>query len=121
MKSLVIILITLLFTNFAHAEMTIWKKNELTQEYISSLTKDQCVEKTISSLKTGNQSEKYLKNLAGISGDCVDWAKGTEEQFCRTYAEKHIGEVCSANVLKARQCILIHTMYLSSCYTKKYK
>jgi hypothetical protein len=112
---------SLLLSFFVNSAESGWKQAELTQSYMQNLTKDQCVAKTIASLKVDDSSEEYIKVLAGISGDCITYAKGTEEQFCKTYTEKYVKGVCSLNILDARDCLLIHVMHQSNCFTKKYK
>lgn len=119
-SKITVMLISLFFISFAHAEATGWKQSEVTQGFMEGLTKDQCVEKTVASLMVDNPSEDYLETLAGISGDCVTWAKGSEEQFCKTYVEKYVRGFCSVNAMDARDCVLVHVMHQSSCFTKKY-
>ena len=115
------ILLLLIFVSTILANETAWKQIELTQKFMSSLTKDQCVLKTISSLKVDNPSEKYIKILAGITGDCVTLASGNIESWCKSYSKNYIRNICSKNILDARDCTLIHVMYISSCFVPKYQ
>ncbi len=115
------IMLLLIFVQSIFANETAWKREELTQKFMSSLTKDQCVLKTISSLKVDNSSEENIKTLAGITGDCVTWASGNIDTWCKSYSKNFIRNVCSKNILDARDCTLIHVMYISSCFVPKYQ
>ena len=116
----IVFLIFMVF-QMAHANETAWKQSELTQGFMESLTKDQCVLKTISSLKVDNPSEMYIQTLAGITGDCVTWASGEMNVFCKSYSKSYIRKICSTNTLDARDCVLIHIIYQQSCFIPKYK
>jgi len=115
------IILLLIFVQTIFANETAWKQAELTQKFMSSLTKDQCVLKTISSLKVDNPSEEYIKTLAGITGDCVTWASGNIDVWCKSYSKNYIRNICSKNILDARDCTLIHVMYENSCFVPKYQ
>lgn len=115
-----IFVFTFMVFQIAHANKTEWKQVELTQSFMESITKDQCVIKTISSLKVDNQSETYIKTLAGITGDCVTWASGEMNTFCKSYSANYIRNICSTNTLDARDCVLIHIIHLQSCFSPKY-
>ena len=120
-SKLTIIIPLIILSQMTFAVEAPWKQSELTQEFMEKLSKDQCIEKTVVSLKNNSNSEEYMKTLAGISGDCITWAKGTEAEFCKSYAQKYIRNVCSVNALDARSCVLINVMYENTCFTAKYK
>lgn len=98
-----------------------WLQSELTENYMRSLTKDQCIEKTIASLKSKGPDLANLKTLAGITGDCVEWAQGTKKEFCKSFKQNYIKRVCSTNVLDARDCLVLHTSYEITCLEPKFK
>ena len=119
-----IIVSSVLLSFLAHSSALGWKQDELTESFMQNLTKDQCMAKTVASLKADDLNEFSQKRwiaLSGISGDCITWAKGSEEQFCKTYFKKHIMSACYANVLDARDCSLIHLISQMTCFTDKYK
>jgi hypothetical protein len=85
-----------------------WRPDQLTEPFMRSLTKAQCMAKTVASLKAGCSSDGCLKSLGAITGDCVTWAKGDMESFCATYDRNYIARYCGSNDLDARRCLLIH-------------
>ena len=119
-----IIVSSVLLSFLAYSSTSGWKQDELTQSFMQNLTKDQCMAKTVASLKADDLNEFSQKRwiaLSGISGDCITWAKGSEEQFCKTYYKRHVTPVCISNVLDARDCALIHIISQFTCFTDKYK
>jgi hypothetical protein len=77
-----------------------WTQDELTEEYMRSLTKDQCMEKTISYLEACS-SDQCLKNAAGISGDCIEFSEGNNEEFCSDYDSRYRQEYCGKDASSA--------------------
>ncbi|MNC16297.1 hypothetical protein D3C81_1132960 [compost metagenome] len=92
-----------------------WAKADLSELYMRELSKHQCMEKTIASLKSGCTSDQCLKTLAGISGDCITWAKGDAMEFCTSYRQAYISRYCATNELDARSCILLHIAEPKDC------
>jgi hypothetical protein len=86
-----------------------WKQDELNEGFMRSLNKDQCMAKTVASLRSGCQSIECLKTLAGITGDCQTWAKGDPKEFCEGYSQKYLARYCLSNDLDARSCMLLHS------------
>ena len=86
-----------------------WKQDQLTESYMRSLTNHQCMLKTIASLQSGCSTEQCLKTQAGISGDCITWAKGDLVDFCNAFDREYIARYCATNELNARQCLVIHS------------
>ena len=74
-----------------------------------TLSKQQCMDKTIASLKAGCATDQCLKTLGGISGDCVTWATGDMQPFCKTYDQAYIAKYCASNELDARRCLVLHS------------
>jgi hypothetical protein len=62
-----------------------WQQEELNEKYMRTLSKQQCMDKTIASLKAGCSTDQCLKTLSGIAGDCITWAGGELQQFCKAY------------------------------------
>jgi hypothetical protein len=84
-----------------------WKQNELTEQFMRSLTKSQCMTKTVASLKSGCSSADCLKTVGGIVGDCVTWARGDLDPFCASYDREYIVSYCDTRELDAQQCALL--------------
>jgi hypothetical protein len=104
-----LLVVLLLFSlGIARAEPNEWKREELTEKFMRSLSKDQCMAKTVASLKVGCHTEDCLKTLSGITGDCVTWARGDSETFCKSYVENYLSRYCASNELDARRCIVLH-------------
>jgi 20S proteasome alpha/beta subunit len=117
----VFILVFLFLSNHAYSQDSEWIQSELTEGFMRSITKDQCIAKTVASLKQAGPDENLLKTFAGVTGDCVTWAKGTEKAFCESFKENYTRKLCSTNTLDARDCILLHTSYETTCMQPKYK
>lgn len=92
-----------------------WKQSELTEHFMRSLSKSQCMEKTISSLKSGCASEACLKTLGGISGDCTTWASGDLRDFCVSFDKEYLYKYCWTNKLDARSCMFLALGKAVSC------
>ena len=92
-----------------------WTQEELTEPFMRSMTKRECMDKTVASLKTGCSTDACLKQLAGISGDCVTWAAGDIKELCSLYDREYIGRYCANNDLDSRRCIVLHVAKPSSC------
>jgi hypothetical protein len=95
-----------------------WKQEELTESFMRSLSKDECMKKTIASLKAGCTTEACLKTLAGITGDCTTWASGDHDAFCSGYDREYIAKYCATNELDGRRCMLLHVGKSGSCKSK---
>ena len=93
----------------AQNDTTQWKQEELTEPFMRSLMKEQCMAKTVASLKAGCSTEECLKTVAGITGDCITWARGDIATFCASYARNYLARYCATNELDARRCIVLHT------------
>jgi len=68
----------------------VWKPEQLNESYMRSQSKHQCMEKTISTLKFYCKDAACVKNLSGIVGDCVNWASGTNAEFCLNYDKRYV-------------------------------
>jgi hypothetical protein len=85
-----------------------WAKNELNEQFMKALTKHQCMDKSVATMKSGCTSDSCLKGVSGIVGDCVTWATGDLAEFCTTYDQKYISKYCITNELDARRCTVLH-------------
>lgn len=95
-----------------------WKQAELTEEYMKALTKQQCMAKTIASLKTDCKSDACLKTLAGISGDCTTWGQGDYQEFCNSFDAAYLKRYCWSNDLDARSCMFLNIGKAVNCKQK---
>ena len=93
---------------FGQAQPKPWTQEQLNETYMRTLSKQQCMEKTIASLTAGCSTDQCLKTLGGISGDCITWATGELQQFCKTYDQAYIAKYCATNELDARRCLVLH-------------
>lgn len=111
MKRAIFILFALGMNPAVHAAdqgaQTQWIQMELTKDHMRGLTKRQCMEKTISTLKSGCTSDKCLTTVAGITGDCVSEARGSLPEFCESYDREYVTRLCASNELDARRCMVI--------------
>lgn len=94
-----------------------WKQEQLNETYMRSLSKDACMAKTINSLKACD-SELCIKTMAGVTGDCVAYASGEKESFCKNYEGKYIKEYCTSKHLSNSSCTLIYGFNKIYCESK---
>ena len=80
-----------------------WTQAELTEDFMRGLTKDQCVQKTISLLRTCD-TENCIRNMAGVLGDCVTFAGGDVGAFCETYQQTYVSPNCPDGELSPMSC-----------------
>lgn len=85
---------------------TAWVQSELNENYMRSITKNECMYKTMAFLKDCD-SDNCLKTMAGVTGDCVSWAQGSLEEFCTDYNKNFAEPYCSTGVLSERACKVI--------------
>lgn len=84
-----------------------WKKEELNENYMRSLSKNNCMSKTVQSLKKCNGDPKCITNFAGIVGDCVTWASGEKETFCENYNNNFLRSYCPSS-LDNKNCMFLY-------------
>jgi hypothetical protein len=101
----------------AHADSraSAWKQEELNEQLMRSLTKSQCMAKTIAALMSGCSSKQCIKTLGGITGDCVSWAIGDISSFCAAFDREYIASYCNTNEMDARQCTLLKITKATFC------
>src|SRR2546429_4410032 len=119
MKNLLCIFL-LVLPSMAHADpsprISAWKQIELNDKFMRSLTKQQCMTKTIASL-TACSSSECTKALGGVVGDCVVYAAGDLETFCSTYDLEYLRSYCGTNELNSRSCRLLMIGKTTLCKT----
>lgn len=93
----------------------VWVQSELSEQFMRTLTKSQCMTKTVATLKAGCSTDACTKNLAGVTGDCVSWGHGSDEAFCATYDREYIASYCATNELDARSCTFLQIGKLTFC------
>lgn len=90
---LLLLLALLPITAFAE---TPWARAELNQGFMRTLDRNECVAKTIASIKASRcADDSCLKNYGGIVGDCVAWANGNPSEFCAGYDDRYLKRYCS--------------------------
>jgi hypothetical protein len=94
-----------------------WKQEQLNETYMRSLSKDECMAKTINSLKACD-SDRCIKTMAGVAGDCVTYGSGEKESFCKNYEDKYIKEYCTSKQLNNSSCALIYGFNKIYCESK---
>lgn len=99
----------------AQVQPTQWHQEELDETYMRTLSKQQCMDKTIASLKAGCASDQCFKTLGGITGDCITWAGGELQKFCKNYDQAYMAKYCASNELDARSCLILHTSKSVHC------
>lgn len=102
----------------ANPRVSEWKQAELRESFMRSLTKAQCMSKMLASLTTGCQSEQCLKTLAGITGDCIEYSRGSLSEFCAGYDREYLSSYCWTNELDARSCQFLQLGKQTACKTK---
>lgn len=112
---LIALALSVSFAAASDEKISPWTQEQLTETFMRSLSKHNCMAKTVSSLKSGCATEQCLKTLAGITGDCTTWASGNQAEFCASYTHKYISRYCASNELNARQCILLHVAKPTGC------
>ena len=80
-----------------------WTQAELTEDFMRELNKDQCVQKTISLLRSCN-TENCIRTMAGVLGDCVTFAGGDVDTFCEKYQQTYVTPNCAGGELSPMSC-----------------
>lgn len=84
-----------------------WTQPQLNMPYMRALTKDQCVQKTIHTLKSICVDDQCLKTMAGVMGDCVEWAKGNMTSFCKIYTSRYEPAFCAVDTYDKKRCLFM--------------
>jgi len=116
MYKFVIFLIASLICNisFAQTESSSWQRSELAENFMQNISKEQCMNKTITSLNEDCKSEACLKIMAGVLGDCLTWAKGSRTTYCNNYDLSYTKQ-CVENKLDGRSCFFVNFMKEQYC------
>ena len=108
MRIALITLLAIYGSCFAAETDSAWQQVQLNEPFMRSLTKDQCVRKTITTLKSVCKDDSCIKTMGGVVGDCVTWAKGDITRFCETYDVSYNSIFCSAETFDPKRCEFIH-------------
>jgi hypothetical protein len=84
-----------------------WRQPELNEAFMRSLSKDECMAKTMTTVGACTTNE-CAKNAAGIVGDCVTWASGSTEAFCKSFQDNYLNRYCSGKT--ERQCLIVRSL-----------
>lgn len=85
----------------------VWSQGLLNEAYMRSLTKDECMSRTIETLRSVCKSDGCIKTMGGIVGDCVMLASGDTIRFCADYDAKYTPSFCLQGSFDEKRCYLI--------------
>ena len=116
MYKLVIFLIANLICNISYSQTdsSSWQRSELTENFMQNISKEQCMNKTITSLTEYCKSEACLKNMAGILGDCLTWSKGSSITYCNNF-DLNYTKQCMENKIDGRSCFFVNFIKDQHC------
>lgn len=116
MNKFAIFLILNLFCNltFAQSVSSSWKQSQLTEQFMQDISKEQCMNKTITSLTEDCKSDTCVKTMAGVLGDCLTWSKGSTITYCNNY-DLNFTKQCIENKIDGRSCFFVNFMKDQSC------
>ena len=83
-----------------------WVSSELNEAYMRSISKNECEYKTIAFLKECD-TDNCLKTMAGVTGDCISYAKGSQKEFCKSYESNFILPNCNNSTLSKKSCAFL--------------
>lgn len=83
----------------------VWQQSQMTEAFMRQIDKWNCVEKTKMTLKAGcSKSERCLKTMAGLLGDCLTYSKGDTGDFCEVFP-KWRRQSCFKGDFDGRSCV----------------
>jgi len=100
--------------SFAQTDSSSWQRGELTENFMQNISKEQCMNKTISSLTEDCKSDACVKTMAGVLGDCLTWAKGSRTTYCNNY-DLNYTKQCIDNKIDGRSCFFVNFMKEQYC------
>jgi hypothetical protein len=100
---------------YADPRVDPWKNEELNENFMRSLTKSQCMTKTVAALMAGCSSTQCMKNVAGITGDCITWSRGDRASFCAGYEQQSIASYCATKELDPQRCTFLTVAESTLC------
>jgi hypothetical protein len=99
----------------------VWQQSQMTEAFMRKIDKWSCVEKTKMTLKAGcSKTEKCLKTMAGLFGDCLTYAKGDTGEFCEVFP-KWRRQSCFKGEFDGRACVFFEIGEDSFCKGKESK
>lgn len=116
MKKIAFFLIANLFCNitFAQSDSSSWRQSQLTEKFMQDISKEQCMNKTITSLKEDCKSDNCVKTIAGLLGDCLTWSRGSNITYCNNY-DLNYTKQCIENKIDGRSCFFVNFMKEQYC------
>jgi hypothetical protein len=84
---------------------TEWTQSQLSETYMRSLRKEQCVSKTIETLHSCDTSN-CLKTMGGVLGDCFTWAHGSHTESCASMVSQ-VATSCLSNHISGSACFVL--------------
>lgn len=103
---LIFLFMVMLMPAMAIGESDEWTQAQLNEDFMRSLTKHHCMVKTINSLRLCS-TDKCIKTMGGVVGDCVTWASGDLGEFCASYDAKYLDKPCKPGDLNERACQML--------------
>ena len=100
---------------YADPRVAPWRDEELNENFMRSLTKSQCMTKTVAALMAGCSSTQCLKSLGGVTGDCVTLARGDTASFCAGYEREYIASYCATKQPDPQICTFLTVAESTLC------
>lgn len=92
-----------------------WTRAELDETFMRSITRSQCVAKTLDTFKLQcGEDAKCLMTFSDVMGDCLAWAANDVGPMC-TYLPSQAGPRCRSHDLNAMHCELLQRVTDSFC------
>jgi len=120
MRSVRVILAIIASVNAASiaAAPTPWKQSELNETYMRSLTRSECVSKTLETFERDcGDDPECLKTISGAFGDCIAWTPNDVGPMC-TYLPTQTKPKCQAGALSPLQCKVLDALAIGYCRGK---
>lgn len=116
MKIFFLIIASVFVNSFAIAQQedNAWQETQLNEIFMKKISKEQCMNKTLSSMKDGCNSDSCVKTIAGVLGDCLTWARGNQVSYCVNY-DLNYTKQCIDNKLDGRACFFVNFMKEQYC------
>ena len=104
---MMIVLVPSLSVSNSDIEEEPWRQAQLNEAFMRSLSKHQCVLKTIRTLKDKCRDNQCVLMMSGVMGDCVEWGSGDMRALCADYDKKYIARYCGSGYLSMEGCKLL--------------
>lgn len=92
-----------------------WTSAELNEKFMRSLTRSQCVEKTLQTMQLRcHDDARCLQTIVGAMGDCVSWTPNDAGTMC-AYLPSQSRPLCESNSLSTVQCQVVDKLTEGFC------